>query len=208
MRKTLAVATGAVVAFALVPAAAFAVDAPASPAATVSPSPTDTATASPTATSSPSATPTVTPTPTPTATPSAPPEPASGTLLLDPVFGPAGSKPTVSSVTTCVDSAGKVGPAVEVVLLDAATLDDADIVPVFDKILPTNADGSWSTKALVPAKAQEGDVFVVTAACFSTTEITDTTDPFLIYDPDAFLVTDATDAPPADPVPGDPTFTG
>ena len=207
MRKILAATAGAVLTVALVPAAAFAVDDQATPAATVSPSPTDTG--SPTETPTPTPTPTVTtPAPSPTATASGPAEPASGTLVLDPVFGPAGSKPTVSSKTLCVDASGNVGPAVEVVLLDAATLDQPDVAPVFDTVIETDADGSWTTKVTVPKTAQEGDVFVVTAACFSTTEITDTTDPFLIYDPDAFLVTDATDAPPADPVPGDPTFTG
>lgn len=139
---------------------------------TASPTPTDSATA----------------TPTPTETETTPPDDGEGDYLegefvLSPLSGKPGSTFTVTSKDPCVDSAGKVGPQAEVVVIDEATLpddEDADIIPLVDKILPTDASGGWTTPIKVPATAKTGDVYFVIAACFTAGPIDEETEPFLV----------------------------
>ena len=131
-----------------------------------------------------------------------------GTFTRTPASGPAGTKIAVTSVTKCVDD-GDVGSTAEVVMINGEDLEDEN--PDFvDKLVDTKDDGSWATKLTVPSSAKAGDVFVLIAACFADEgDLTDPdTPPFIIYEPQLFTVTGAPKAPVADPVPGDPTFTG
>ena len=95
-------------------------------------------------------------------------------------------------------------------MINRDDLDSPDEPEFVDKVLDTAKDGSWTAKLTVPSSAQPGDVEIVIAACFADED--DVTDPdsppFVIYEPQTFTVTGAPEAPPADPVPGDPSFTG
>ena len=197
----------------LLPTAAFAEDAPATEvSATASPAPTATVTPEPTV--EPTATATATTAPTASATPqpteSADPDPdyLTGTFTSTPASGKPGTTVTFTSKTSCVDADGKVGNQVEVVGLTEADLTE-DGRPSIDKFVKTDAAGAWTTTAKIPASAKTGDVYYLVAACFQTgLTIGEDTEPFLVYDFAEFTVTGADKAPIADPVPGDPNFTG
>jgi hypothetical protein len=156
-------------------------------------------------------TPTATTDPTPTADPADPADPGDDYLIGDftrtPAYGPPGTVITVKSTDPCVDSKGKVGPAAELFFLSGDPNTD-DFGLVADKVLSTDKSGAWSTTVKAPKTAKDGDIYYLIAACFSTDKIDDNTDPFLIYNQQAFMVTKADKAPVATPVPGNPNFTG
>jgi hypothetical protein len=180
--------------------------------ATVSP-PVSTPTAPPVPTTpapttpAPTATATATATPTPTGPP--PHVPLKGTFVRTPASGPVGTKIKTTSKTSCVDVDGVVGKQVEVVLLSESDVPDEDVTLVVDKVIKTDAAGAWKTEVTVPASAKVGGVYYLIAACFETSlPIDESTEPFLVYGAQDFTVTGADKAPIADPVPGDPNFTG
>jgi hypothetical protein len=133
-----------------------------------------------------------------------------GEFTRSPASGPAGTKVDVRSRTKCVADGGDVGSTVEVVMIARDDLDSPDEPEIVDLVLDTRKDGSWRTKLTVPSSAEPGDVQVIIAACFADeADVTDPdTPPFVIYQPQTFTVTGAPEAPPAEPVPGDPSFTG
>jgi cytoskeletal protein RodZ len=189
-------------------------------AAFADPTPTPTVTASVTPTATPSTTASATPSspvsPTPSAsvtpTPSTSPTPPADDFLTGefsyaPGHGKPGTVIAVKSKDLCVDSAGKVGTHVEVIMINAADIDSEDFPLTEDKLLATDSSGAWATTLKIPAKAKAGDVYVLDAACFAAGATVDD-DPFLIYAPTEFTVTEAAKAPVATPVTGNPKFTG
>jgi len=204
----------------LLPMAAFAATTP-DPvvASTAAPEPSPTATPEPSATAAPEPSPTAAPSdvptaePTPTPTLSDPGDPGeqylSGQFGLKPASGPPGTVIKVKSKTDCVDSAGVIAPHAEFLMLGGDDLESEDGGFTIDKTVLTDAAGAWKTKAKIPSSAKSGEVYVLIAACFDAdTKPGLDTEPFLVYDPEVFTVTDAEKAPVAKPVPGDPTFTG
>jgi hypothetical protein len=155
----------------------------------------------------------------------------SGVFTRTPASGPAGTQIKLASKDKCVDADGVAGPTVDVLLFNLGNVDDLDDVGSLSKIakaaekkaadedidfdftekaVDTEKDGSWATTVSVPKTAEAGDYFVAIAGCFAE-GIDPTADdavPFLIYEPQDFSVTGAPTAPPADPKPGDPSFTG
>lgn len=204
----------------LLPTAAFAdstppptptptVSATVEPPAPTTPAPTTTATVTPTPTGDPTATPTSTPTTTPTPTDPGDTDPLEGQFVRTPASGQPGTTVKVTSKTLCVDADGKVGNQVEVVLVSEDALSDEDGRPTIDKVIKTDDTGAWKTSVKIPTSAKVGAIYYVIAACFPTgTTIDKDTEPFLVYDFQEFTVTGADQAPIADPVPGDPNFTG
>lgn len=154
-----------------------------------------------------------------------------GTLTRSPATGPAGTEVKVASKDECVDADGTAGGTVDVIALGLGDLDDigdleelsarafADDEPgagdvldegYVEKVLDTKADGSWATTLAIPKSADTGELWMVIAACFEKgADVTDEdTLPYLVYEPLDFTVTGAPKAPVAEPVPGDPAFTG
>ena len=157
------------------------------------------------------------------------PEVLTGDLTRSPASGPAGTAVKVASKDACVDGAGQVGPVADVLALNLGNLDDVtDLAGLTDlarlaaadeddldfgfveEVVATDDDGAWATTLTIPAVSEPGDVYMIIAACFADQdEVTDPDAfPFLIYEPLDFSVTGAPEAPVAEPVPGDPSFTG
>jgi hypothetical protein len=150
----------------------------------------------------------------------------SGTLTRSPASGPAGTSVTVASVDECVDGEGNVGAVADVLALNLGNLDELDGLSdlariaasdeddfdfeFVEKVVDTDDAGAWKTALKIPGSSEPGDVYAVIAACFADeAEVTDPEAlPFLVYEPLDFTVTGAPEAPVAEPVPGDPSFTG
>jgi hypothetical protein len=182
------------------------------PTPTVSPVPSATVAPVPSASAEPTAVPTSEPTPTET-DPGDPGDPGEETLTgkfgMKPAYGPAGTVVKVKSKTDCVDGGGAVGPHVEFLMGDEESLKNDDGELIIDKVLSTDSDGAWATKAKIPSSAKPGEIYGLIAACFDAdTEPSQDAEPFLVYDVQIFKVTEADKAPVADPVPGDPNYTG
>jgi hypothetical protein len=176
------------------------------------------------------------PTPSVSASATAEPEPEpedpelpdilTGTLTRSPASGPAGTAVQVASEDACVDGEGDVGAVADVLALDVGNLDDVggltDLARLaaadedeldfgfVEEVVETDEDGAWETTLTIPASSEPGDVYMIIAACFAgESEVTDEDAfPFLVYEPLDFTVTGAPEAPVAEPVPGDPSFTG
>ena len=166
------------------------------PTTTVAP----TTTVGPTTTTEPTTTvaPTTTVGPTTTA-----PGPEFGVFDRQPASGPVRTVIAVKSVTPCVPPAEAPNPNVTVALFNQRDIDQ-NTVTVF-KVFAVGADGTWSGKLTVPGDAELGKYFIA-AACFAG--VSQTEEPFLIYEEQQFTVTAAAGAPPAAAVPGAPTVTG
>lgn len=217
MRKLHSVLLGALILPAgLIPSAAFAGSLPtptptvsvtAAPDPTVAPTPTSDPV--PPTTSAPDPTTTLTPTPDPTDPGDPDEEILDGTFTMTPSSGKAGTTITMKSKTACVDAEGTVGRVVEIVLTTEAELEDQDAEFTVDKAIDTDAKGAWNTTVKVPKSAKVGEEYLAVALCYPTgSTYGDDSEPFLIYDPQVFTVTGDDKAPVADPVPGDPDYTG
>ena len=154
------------------------------------------------------------------------PEVLTGDLTRSPASGPAGTAVKVASKDACVDGEGNIGPVADVLALNLGNLDDigglTDLARLaaaeeddldfgfVEEVVATDDDGAWATTLTIPEVSEPGDVYMIIAACFADEdEVTDPDAfPFLIYEPLDFSVTGAPEAPVAEPVPGDPSFTG
>ena len=132
--------------------------------------------------------------------------PETGVFHRQPSSGPVGTVIAVKSVTPCVPPQDASNPEVEVVLFNEQGIQQGELT--IDKVFQLGADGTWSGKVTVPADAELGE-YTIDAACFAGASPTE--EPFLIYQPQGFIVTAAgvtTPAQPAAPVSAAPTFTG
>jgi hypothetical protein len=154
------------------------------------------------------------------------PDILTGVLTRSPASGPAGTAVKVASEDACVDGEGDVGAVADVLALDMGNFDDVggltDLARLaaadedeldfgfVEEVVETDEDGAWETTLTIPESSEPGDVYMIIAACFTdAAEVTDEEAfPFLVYEPLDFTVTGAPEAPVAEPVPGDPSFTG
>lgn len=136
-----------------------------------------------------------------------------GALKVTPSSGPAGTAVGVASVDKCVDSKGKPGDAVGVLLVDLGQVDEKSeelTGVVTETTAVPGKDGSWSTKITIPKSAKTGATYSVVAGCFNNSG-SQPEDHVLLYVNDVdhdFIVVDAPKAPVAQPVTHVPTFTG
>jgi cytoskeletal protein RodZ len=138
-----------------------------------------------------------------TSTTAGPTGPQIGVFDRRPASGPVRTVITVKSITPCVPPADAPNPEVDVALFNQHDVDH-NTVTAFE-VFAVGTDGTWSGKLTVPADAEVGQYFL-TAACFAG--VSQTNEPFLIYEEQRFTVTAAAVAPPAAAVPGAPSFTG
>jgi hypothetical protein len=163
------------------------------------------------------------PTPSVSASATAEPEPE---VTEDPEPEEPGNPEEPASEDACVDGEGDVGAVADVLALDMGNFDDVggltDLARLaaadedeldfgfVEEVVETDEDGAWETTLTIPESSEPGDVYMIIAACFTdAAEVTDEEAfPFLVYEPLDFTVTGAPEAPVAEPVPGDPSFTG